>query len=230
MIVGFVQLNPAVTLDVNEELTLCSALPYPSAADTVPHLAPFTQTGAAAMYVKPCGTLTIWGNKTACFIARRGASSLSLSHALCVVLCSSLSASLYGPRDAALFPHTLTHAASTPPLPTYAHTHSGFCVKQSAARESQMPTPAVLKPYLDLGYDSTDVSKEQNAATLDKIFAPGAPSGELPFDPLVVKEHALKMRAALYDYYEGDAVLTGAFIFRKCLIFRLITPLNTSLF
>ena len=93
-----------------------------------------------------------------------------------------------------------------------------------------MPTPAVLKPYLDLGYDSTDVSKEQNAATLDKIFAPGAPSGELPFDPLVVKEHALKMRAALYDYYEGDAVLTGAFIFRKCLIFRLITPLNTSLF
>ena len=46
---------------------------------------------------------------------------------------------------------------------------------------------------------------------VDAFFAPGKPVGELPFDPTAVREHALKMRAALYSYYEGDAVLTGAF-------------------
>ena len=153
LIEGFVQLNPAVTLDVNEELTLCSALPYPSAADKVPHLAPFTQTGAAAMYVKPCGTLTIWGNKTACFIARRGASSLSLSHArsVCCVVQLFICISLWPSRRCSVSTHAHTCCVYPPPPHMCTHTfrllreakRSTGITNANASRSQTVPRPGL---------------------------------------------------------------------------------------
>ena len=35
----------------------------------------------------------------------------------------------------------------------------------------------------------------------------GQPSGELPYDPAVVKDHFLKLRAALAWYYQGQHIL-----------------------
>ena len=37
----------------------------------------------------------------------------------------------------------------------------------------------------------------------------GQPSGELPFDPAVVRDHFLKLRAALAWYYQGQHILDG---------------------
>ena len=78
-----------------------------------------------------------------------------------------------------------------------------LCQAQNKEKQAKFPLPKELEDVLTLGYDLKNPENSVEAPHFDG----GGPSSELPFTPAKVRDHFLRLRAALADYYEGEDVL-----------------------
>lgn len=85
-------------------------------------------------------------------------------------------------------------------------TRRNFCIKEQERLEKKFPFPEELKYTLELSYkDGLDDHGDMKVPY--RPLESGPPSGELPFDPATVKDHFLKLRAALTIYQQGEHIM-----------------------
>lgn len=78
-----------------------------------------------------------------------------------------------------------------------------FCVDQQKEREKKFPFPQELRYTLELTYKD-GIDALGHLKNPFQSLESGKNIGELPFDPATVKDHFLKLRAALAFYSEGE--------------------------